>query len=227
MVEYEVFPNAPVEEAIITIRVPRIVELTAGLERLHLALSNSYPVAEESGSADNISHRFLSADRQQVVQVTSTMFSFHRLRPYLRWELFVADARSAWTMFDDVFSPELLVDVRLRYINALNLPSGTEWNEYLAIHPNLPPAVDTGLSSYLMSLNLIDRTVPATAVVTQSSEPTMAALAKVIYDIETRSLLPAASPYANTVWEILDGLREYKNRLFFEGLTERAKEMFR
>jgi uncharacterized protein (TIGR04255 family) len=240
MPEYEVFPNAPVEEAIITIRVPRIDDLSEGVERLTRALEDRYPVVEASGPTDEgdpedpsnpggTAYRFLSADRQQAVQVTVTTFSFHRLRPYTRWEHFVTDARQAWEFFVGTFSPVSVQDVQLRFVNQFELPvPAADWADYLLIHPNLPSAVDTGLTSYFMSLNLADRSVPATAIVTQTT--TLAGHDQAIdvtYDIDTRSRFVPDSAKKDQLWEILERLREYKNRLFFEGLTERTKELFR
>lgn len=234
---YEVFPNAPVEEAIITVRVSRL-DLSSGMERLQDALHGLYPVVDtrdkDEATSGTVSAatprliRFLSTDRQQAVQVSPQAFSFHRLRPYTRWEVFANDARIAWEAFATVFAPSIQ-DVQLRYLNLIQLPAEFEdWGDYLMIHPNLPAAVDTGLASYFISLSLSDGSVPATAiVVTQATaDEVEEGLIEVVFDIDTRSALPGPEDAAQ-LWAILEGLREYKNRLFFEGLTERAKELFR
>lgn len=234
MPDYEVFPNAPVEEAIITVRVSRL-DLSSGTERLQDGLRGRYPVVDSrdvdepaNDTDSSVPHliRLLSTDRQQAVQLSPQAFSFHRLRPYTRWEDFASDARAAWEAFVRVFAPSI-EDVQLRFLNVLQLPLGFEdWGEYLRIRPNLPAAVDTGLGNYFMSLNLADSSVPASAIVTLATTPGAAGLIDVVFDIDTRSAMPGAVEEAR-LWEVLAALREYKNRLFFEGLTDRAKELFR
>jgi uncharacterized protein (TIGR04255 family) len=52
--------------------------------------------------------------------------------------------------------------------------------------------------------------------------------AALILDTDVRALavFPATSE-DEKMWRTLERMREFKNRVFFEGLTERAKEMFR
>lgn len=245
MPEYEIFPNAPVEEAIITIRLAQPSDLDSLGKSFCSALHASYPVVEAIDwssdeppqgvtTAPSASRglRLLSTDRQQAVQITPRSFSFHRLRPYIRWESFARPARDAWGTFAAVFHPERITEVQLRYLNVFQLPMPFEdWGDFLVIHPDLPPPVDTGLTNYLMSLALADANVPATANVTQATEPEKNGLVPVVLDIDTRTpVVLGGAPggeHEEQLWRTLDRLREYKNRLFFEGLTERAKELFR
>jgi uncharacterized protein (TIGR04255 family) len=242
MAEYEVFANSPVEEAIITIRLPLLENPGPRAEALSSALRASYPIVEGGDRKGESPHyaavarsgrefeclRLLSADRQQVVQVTSKSFSYHRLRPYDQWEAFVQRARKAWDAFVPLFRPSNITEVQLRYVNVFDLPMPFEdWSEYLVIRPEVPPPVDTGLVSYMMCLNLTDQSVPASAVVTQSTEADHDDVAQVLLDIDTRTRIDAGESSEEHLWRTLDRLREYKNRLFFEGITERAKELFR
>jgi len=240
MSDYEVFPNAPVEEAIITLRLPMLRDPGVGAEDLETGLRESYPVVElvernarEAVSSASERHtqgfRLLSQDRQQAVQVTPGSLSFHRLRPYTRWEAFSRAAQEAWGAFGAVYGAIPVTEVQLRYLNVFHLPLPFEnWDDYLVLHPNLPPPVNTGLANYMMSLDLADENVPAVAVVTQATQPAKNGVVPVVLDIHTRSeMVPAEEWDDAMLWRTLDRLREYKNRLFFEGLTERAKELFR
>jgi uncharacterized protein (TIGR04255 family) len=234
MAEYEVFANAPVEEAIITILLSKLEDIDSRVESVSVALGSKYPVVErsenpsdETGVPDGV--RLLSADRQQVIQITSQSFSFHRLRPYTYWGAFSFAAREAWDAFAVSTETFSVLGVRLRYVNEFQLPLPFEdWADYLLIRPELPPPVDTGLSSYMMSLTLDEPGVPAEAVVTQIITWRSEGGNPVVFDIDTISKHPpAVYDHPETVWTVLEDLREYKNRLFFEGLTDRAKELFR
>jgi uncharacterized protein (TIGR04255 family) len=232
MAEYEVFARAPIEEAIITILLSKLEDIDSYVESLSAALGTEYPVVERFGEPMDETHapngvRLLSADRQQVVQITSESFSFHRLRPYTHWSAFSQAARAAWDAFVRPGGVSA-TGVQLRYINEFQLPPANDWADYLFIRPEVPPPVDTGLSSYMMSLTLVDPDVPAVALVTQITRPAREGVKLMVLDIDTSSTHPSAvyDPL-EAVWTVLEGLREYKNRLFFEGLTDRAKELFR
>lgn len=233
MAEYEVFPNAPVEEAIITIRLRSLEDLRERAESIQALLGGTYPVVEgadrikdTSGTGTGI--RLLAEDRRRAIQLTSQAFSYHLLRPYTHWKAFSSDARAAWDAFAEGSCPPV-EEVQLRFVNEFHLPSLFEdWGEFLSIHPNLPPSLDTGLGSFWMTLELEDRSVPASAIVTQATEGVKGQSAPCVLDIDTRSLpIARGLEDSDQIWRVLDGLRDYKNRLFFEGLTERAKELFR
>jgi uncharacterized protein (TIGR04255 family) len=240
MAEYEVFTNSPVEEAIITIRLSLSNKPVPSVEALSTAFQASYPIVEliegdegeelyATTSAQNFrGFRLLSLDRQQVLQITPRSFSFHWLRPYDRWDVFAQRARMAWRTFVTLFRPRAVTEVQLRFVNVFHLPMPFEsWSEYLVIRPEMPPPVDTGLVSYMMSLNLMDVSVPASAVVTQTTHAERDDVAQVVFDIDTRTRFTAGQLTNPQLWRTLERLREYKNRLFFEGITERAKELFR
>ena len=100
------------------------------------------------------------------------------------------------------------------------------WSEYLVMLPGVPPPVDTGLVSYMMSLNLTDANVPAAAVVTQTTQAERNGIVQMVFDIDTRTAFTVGVSEAQFL-QTLEGLREYKNRLFFESITERTRELFR
>ncbi|HET7462237.1 MAG TPA: TIGR04255 family protein [Longimicrobium sp.] len=241
MSEYEIFPNAPVEEAIITIGVSPIGELNEGVERLANAFATLYPVVETlettgpAGEAEpggpirpgETTYRFLSADRQQAVQVTSTTFSFHRLRPYTHWQRFSADARIAWQIFVPTFQPKSIKVLRLRYLNSLSRSADERWTEYLTMHPSIPDPLTPTLVSSLVSLSFADGSVPAIARVNQTSEAMPDGEPRLVYDIDTQSFHKNLDVEGDRLWLTLDKLCEFKDRLFSAGLTERAKELFR
>jgi uncharacterized protein (TIGR04255 family) len=238
MAEYEVFANAPVEEAIIMIRLSLHDQPGQRVEALSTVFHTSYPIVERIAgegeglhatvSAQNFNGlRLLSLDRQQVLQITPRSFSFHRLRPYDRWQAFVQGAHTAWRVFVPICRPAAVTEVQLRYVNVFHFPRPFDsWSEYLVMRPEVPPLVDTGLVSYTMSLNLLDTSVPAAAVVTQTTQADRNDIVQVVFDITTRAGFAGKVTEAQ-IWRTLERLREYKNRLFFEGITERAKELFR
>lgn len=178
--------------------------------------------------ADARGYSFRSNDGLQVVRVTQRGMSFHRLTPYVNWEQFEAAVRFVWREFVKSFGPDRVTRLRVRFLNRIEVPSSfTDWDEYLRLCPSVPGPIDTGLSGYLMRLVLNDPNVPAVAYVTQAVEAEVAVpYYPLIFDIDVRQeaeMLPESSD----LWTAILAMREYKNRLFFESITEEMKELFR
>jgi uncharacterized protein (TIGR04255 family) len=239
MPQYESFTNPPVEEAIITMRVPPFDDPEALARTLAASERERYPVFEiidpdlEPVSPDELDggsegYRLVSPSGHDVIRITERAFSFHRLRPYEGWNPFVQRAREAWSAFSAAASPEGVQSLHLRYLNELVLPEPIQdWGEYLLIRATIPHALERGLTNYMVTLNLEDSYVPARATVTQIALRRDEGAA-IILDTDVRALtvFPGV-PEDERMWRTLERMREYKNRVFFEGLTERAKEMFR
>jgi len=239
MPEYESFANPPVEEAIITMRVRSLDDPGAIARRLAASEQERYPVFEvidpdtEPVGADEFEggaegYRLLSPGGNDVIRISGRSFSFHRLRPYEGWTPFVQRAREAWLAFSAAASPDEVQSLQLRYLNRLELPGSIgEWGEYLSIRATIPPSLERGVSNYMVTLNLEDAYVPARARLTQIALPGPGG-ATIILDVDVRAVavFPAGSG-DEKMWRTLERMREYKNRVFFEGLTDRAKEMFR
>ncbi len=239
MSQYESFTNPPVEEAIITMRVRPLDDPGALARTLAASERERYPGFEiidpdlEPVSADELDggsegYRLVSPSGHDVIRITERAFAFHRLQPYEGWIPFVQRAREAWRAFSAAASPDGVQSLHLRYLNRLELPEPMrEWGEYLLIRATIPESLERGLSSYMATLNLEDSYVPARARVT------LIALRRpegssIILDTDVRALsVFPGDPEDERIWRTLERMREFKNRVFFEGLTERAKEMFR
>jgi uncharacterized protein (TIGR04255 family) len=178
--------------------------------------------------ADARGYSFRSEDGLQVVRVTRRGLSFHRLKPYLDWGHFESAVQFVWREFVSYFGPEYVSRLRVRYLNRIEVPhSFARLEEFLRLYPSVPDPIDTGLSGYLMRLVLQDESVPAVAHITHAVEADLALpYIPMIFDIDVRreGELSTAGP---TLWEAIHAMREYKDRLFFESITEDMKELFR
>jgi uncharacterized protein (TIGR04255 family) len=246
-VEVEVFPRAPVSEAILGIGVPYLDDLTVYAERFHEVIAGSFPERQsiDTPEPDDFlwpageGHRFprkgepagfrlFSADRLQVVQLTRTALTYHRLRPYIDWSHFRAGAIPVWQAFSAVFSPEYVAGLRLRYLNRIEVPLPfRDLDEYLTMLPRIPKPVDTGFTGYLMRVTLWDPRLTAFAHVTQIAElESNLPMLPVVFDIDVRRNDETA-PDERTLWNVVEGLREYKNRIFLSGITDATRGLFR
>jgi uncharacterized protein (TIGR04255 family) len=102
----------------------------------------------------------------------------------------------------------------------------SDFGDYLAIPPDIPRGLPQGLASFLMRFVIPNPATGAIAIVTQSFESPSETHAQVILDIDVFKdvELPING---DECWSQFDALRDYKNAIFFESITERTKEMYK
>ncbi|HEX2078190.1 MAG TPA: TIGR04255 family protein [Longimicrobium sp.] len=240
MAVVEVFPRAPIVEAILSLELNYLDDLPALADKYWQAIGNELPSRERTGGpaaalrpsgrlqSTSTEYRFGSEDGLHVVQVSRRAFSFHRMRPYQDWAQFSATARHFWEAFVEHFGPERISEIHLRYLNRIEIPLPLDYlQDYLALYPMVPEEIDTGSIGYLMRLSLSDPAVPALAHVTQRFEyDPERRVFPIVFDID----VSRSGDWAVTdreLWQSIEGLRDYKNRLFFESITERTRALFR
>jgi uncharacterized protein (TIGR04255 family) len=224
-VHVEVFPRAPVVEAILSFRYPLLDNLQDSIQLLAKDIVEEYPHVEKRDSG----YRFKSADGRHVIRLSKTAFSFHRLQPYSQWRDLAAGAQTAWASVRRRYEPEYVAGVSLRYLNKipLPLPPGGDMADFITLCPQVPASIDTGFSEYLLRLVLEDLTVPARAEITQIVGAEKAQPWTLNFDIDVTSDDEEYAPDSAELWEQVARLREYKNRLFFSSITDKCRELFR
>ena len=244
--DVEIFPKAPIVEAIIGFEMGYLDDLVSSAKSFHSQIANRYPSIEfqqenrtrsvsgpEPGSSGSSAEPsgvlFRSEDELWAVHLTRRFFNVHRLKPYEGWESFKAEAETLWKFFQDCFDPETVTRINLRYLNRIDLPLRFhDFSEYFRTYLELAPAIDTGLSSFLLRFALNDPAISADALVTLTFEPatTGESTIPVVFDIDVFRRGDFGLG-AEAIWGTASQLREYKDRIFFESLTEKAKELFR
>lgn len=246
--EVEVFPRAPVSEAILGLALPYLDDLSAYIKPFHEAVRDSFPECEPIEVPDTdeylwpgtsnghrigrkgepAGYRISSEDKLQVVQITRRAVTYHRLRPYVDWAHFAEGAIPVWRAFTSTFKPEFVSGLRLRYLNRIEIPRPFgDLEEYFTLLPKIPQPVDTGFSGYLMRITLLEPQIGAFAHVTQLGEyEANQPFLPVIFDIDVR-MNYEVSAEVQTLWAAVEALRDYKNRIFFSGITEKTRGLFR
>jgi len=243
----EVFPKAPIIEALIDIRtqLPENVSLT-DLEKLHDRIKKEYPdkrslglwggLLELKGEAppraethfQKRGYSFFGADGTQVVQFRLDGFTFSRLRPYTRWEAIVPEVRKLWEVYKTGVRPGKVSTVAVRYINAIEIPS-KDFNidDYFTSTPKVPEGLPPILENFFMRIEIPFPEEEAKAVVIQTpankQDPLKTAI---LLDISVFRQLTLA-PDDERMWEILEKFRDIKNKLFLHSLTAKTLELFR
>jgi len=132
-----------------------------------------------------------------------------------------------WRIYAEAVRPENVVRLGLRYINNLNLPvPSKDFNEFMTMQPNLPPALPQAIMSFFTRVTFQDPQIDCFAIVTQVSEGLVKPeVFQLILDIDTAKIT-TLGPDSPQIWTSLDQLRDFKNLIFFESLTEEAVKIF-
>jgi uncharacterized protein (TIGR04255 family) len=247
MAEYTHLGNAPIKEALIDIRVvlpddfdvqklqaiqdhiadryPKKGEKRFWMTRVEL--KSDAPPKEESYDKGIVGYHFTSTDGLFVLQARLDGFTLSRLKPYETWESMRDEAKDLWRFYTDVAKPKAITRVATRYINVLELPPPIgDFNEYLTSAPVVPEKLPQGLSSFLTRVIMHYPRLESVAIITQALEPSAnPKVISIILDIDVFKEM--AFDNEEDAWAMLEKLREFKNTIFFESITEKTVGLYR
>lgn len=242
MVEYPILTNAPITEALIDIRVklPSTVDIKK-IESIYEFIKEQYPEKKEqkiaklkfkpdelkSSGAEINGYRYITSDKKQIVQVRLDGFTFNRLHPYIKWEQLRDETYRLWQIYKNITSTELITRVALRYINNLNIPMPIiDFGEYLTAPPIVPPELPQGVSGFLNRTVINEPYSGFNAIITHALEQIVTNTAPIILDIDVFKYQSEGMEEKNA-WEIIEKLRDFKNKIFFSSITDKLKEMYK
>lgn len=249
MVEVIHFPNAPITEALLDVRVKLPPETClAKLAAFQDEIKQRYPSRQErlaweghieiksnpmtrvsqSAAGGPDGYMFTSVDGRQVVQARMDGFTFSRLKPYNKWEALRDEAKELWQHYIQIAAPDSVTRVALRYINRIEIPLPIrDFKEYILTTPEIAPDLPQGLGSFFMRLVIPDAKTQAVAIVTETVEPIDESSNRLplIFDIDAFRLA-AFTVQDKTLWETFEQLHDLKNDIFFKSITPKAKELF-
>jgi uncharacterized protein (TIGR04255 family) len=152
-------------------------------------------------------------------------FTFSRLEPYDTWEEMKEEAVRLWEIYAASVSPDPITSVGTRYINVLKLPLNRELKEYLTAPPTIPEGLNQELSSFLTRVEIRDPAIGSHGILTQALEGVRKDNAPIVLDIDV-FITRQFDPQDEEFWYCLDQLRDFKNTVFFESITEKTTELF-
>lgn len=245
--EYTIFQNTPITEAVMEIKaqLPEETDLKI-LENCHDHIKERFPEKQEqrfikadfklsqkdmplplptkTGTQGYIFH---SRTEKKVVQCKTDGFAFNKLKPYKNWDLFRSEGRELWELYSKIAKPIKVVRIGLRYINRIEVPLPfKDFSEYILTNPQIAPNLPQGVSHFFMRLEIPNPDIEATAIITQTMDkPTTAQRLPLILDIDVFRITEYPGK-AKEMWGAFEKLRDFKNDIFFNSVTEKAKGLF-
>lgn len=249
MNEFEIFPNSPITEAIFDIRAKlpdgsdlnifqnfqeKIKDRFEDRKTRHhfQAEIKLVPGKDESapviprGKADG--YLFRSANENKIVQARLDGFTFNKLKPYENWKNFYGEARSLWELYKKIINPIRVDRIGLRYINRIEMPIPfADFNEYILTNPHVAPELPQALSHFFMRIEIPNDEIGALALIILTiQKPNELNKLPLIFDIDVFKNANYSDEMSE-MWGDFNNLRNFKNEIFFNSLTDKAKELFR
>jgi uncharacterized protein (TIGR04255 family) len=245
---YPVFPNAPITEALLDIKVqlPQEIDLRP-LESFYDFVKDRFPEKQTrsffkgevkispdvkppvlSSSSGIDGYLFRSSKENKVVQARLDGFTFNKLKPYENWELFRSEGHKLWELYSQIARPIKVVRIAVRYINRIEIPLPMkDFREYILTSPEIAPNLPQGLSHFFMRFEIPNPKIQARAIITQTMEPiTKSQILPLILDIDVIKERAYVNGTAE-MWDDFEKLRIFKNEIFLNSLTDKAKELFK
>ena len=243
------FPNPPITEAIFDIKVNLPKETT--LESLFLYQKNindRFPKKVNrrkmeggfqfsdglepkvlSPKDEVYGYHFVASDDSKIVQARLDGFTFNKLKPYSDWDQFSGEAMELWQKFIPIAKPERVNRLSLRYINRIELPLPFfDLKEFILTGPELASNLNLSLAQFFIRMIIPDASIGAFAIVTEAieDEDKTKNVLPLIFDIDVIQNVNL-DPKSPEIFETMKRLRDFKNKLFLESLTDMAKELFK
>ncbi len=246
MATIEHLNNAPIVEAVVDIKVKLPPETDiATLESIGELISTQYPKKKKQlrfegklkfregelpehkdVPASVHGYRYETEDEKYILQTRLDGFTFSRLSPYETWGNLRDESYKLWEHYVRVASPEIITRIALRYINRLELPLKMyDFDEYLSSSPTIPEGLSQEVSSFLTRVVIPEKNIGAHALVTQAFESVTGDTVPIILDID--AFMKGEYGIERKAWDDIEKLHDFKNRIFFEFITEKAKELYK
>lgn len=249
MTEYPTFPNPPITEALLDIRV----ELPSGmvysdLEKFHECedFKERFPEKKQQQSIEGgikfsakgeveglpasgkyVGYVFISSTRDKIVQAKLNGFTFNKLKPYKNWNELVNESRELWDIYLKIAKPTKITRIALRYINRIELPIPFDFKDYILTTPEIAPNLPQTLTNFLMRLEIPHPNAPITAIINQTMQPlTNNQTLPLIFDIDVYQKT-SYTDNTDEIWNNFEELRTFKNDIFHRSITEKTKELFK
>jgi uncharacterized protein (TIGR04255 family) len=240
------YGRPPILEAIIDIQAelpPKVTIATLG--RVYSGEETAYPVREEmiqiegtlnwqvgesSGAATQtpIGYRFVTQQRDKIVQVRMNGMSSSRLHPYTSWEENRDEAKRLWEKFLAVARPSVVTRIGVRYINRIRLPeSAGDLTEYFRVRPELPSDMPHSVNNFVLRLEIPQPDLPRGMLILNEGmvpDPESGGVAFLL-DLDVFQALQMP-PDSDDLWSRIELLHERENTLFEQSVTDRTRALF-
>lgn len=188
-------------------------------------LSKDKPAEAQVTTDEAFGQRYEKEDGSEVLQFRRNGVTYSILKNYTSWDMLRDAARNAWLRFLAISGPVNVSRVAVRYINAIDVPLGADFDEYLTAGPRIPTPLPQVLNGFLQRVVVPFEDDDASAIITQAMEVPTAGNIPVVLDIDVFGNCSLEGESAE-IWSKLERLRGIKNRVFFSSLSQEVLKLY-
>ncbi len=182
------------------------------------------PTAAASVNQSVNGYQFWNADRTRVLQVRLDGVTVSLLNQYTNFSDLESAAKDLWEIYSNQLKPKSVARIALRYINRITLTPPLDLKDFFLTGPEISPKLPQNLAGFLMRVELPDAENDCAAIITQILEPAGDKIS-LIFDIDVYQQVEIM-PSDPSIWSTIAKLRDFKNRIFFESITDRLRRQF-
>jgi uncharacterized protein (TIGR04255 family) len=248
MAEVRHLNNAPITEAIIDFRVKLSSEFKAeAFLKVKKTIGDRFPKVQErklfsshlrfkKGEPQPPFSEYLGVQgyffkpeaEKKVAQFRIDGFTFSRLKPYTNWEEMFAEAKELWGIYCGIARPEAATRLAVRYINHINIPLPIDdLSKYFTASPKIPDNIPGVIRGFLSKIIVYDQEVDVSTNIVQALEKSTKPdkHITVVLDIDSYKIVDF-SLTNDEMWDIFGNLRNIKNQIFFNSITNETARLF-
>ncbi|MDR2689782.1 MAG: TIGR04255 family protein [Azoarcus sp.] len=208
-------------------RYPKLHTLFA--QQLTLELGADKRIENDAQVPSVVAFQFLQDDEKQLIQLREKGYAFNRLAPYSSLDDYLPEIRRTWDIYRDLATPILIRVVRLRYINRLDLPFAShklDLDSYFTAGPRIPDEDRLALWGFLNQHQLVEEETGHHITTVLAAGKAEGDKLPVIFDNTVAAEIDADPIDWQTLEATIQSLRNLKNRVFADTLTEKCLSLF-
>ena len=242
------YRKPPITEAVIEIRFAEVFE-PSELEKAARQMKSGYSHDEQvrnigfsvgvppdgpvqTSVAEQSGRRMSSDDLTQIAVLWPSIFSVSQLAPYPGWDRFFERFTRDWGRWKRAMNYRKITRVGVRFINRLDIAVASadmatvDEADYLNVYPKLPASLRPA-ASYAVQAQIPLPDIGCGLMMNSGVVPSPLIRSK-SYLLDLDVSKEADPPQTDDlIYELLNLIRDKKNQIFEECVTDRAKEVFR
>jgi uncharacterized protein (TIGR04255 family) len=182
-------------------------------------------VSSTSSADGQVGVRFNSEDSLHAVQFNRNAFVFSRLGRYECWEQLRDEAKKLWDVYTRTAGGLRVLMAGVRYINKLFIPINEEPEEFVNAYAKIPHHVAPSINEMFMRTVSPIPDPPGRFIHNQVLLPQeKAGFSALLLDNDFQ--FPVEGKTESEIWQMLEIVREIKDRYFEELTTDRMRATF-
>ncbi|MBA7579819.1 hypothetical protein ES708_21697 [subsurface metagenome] len=245
--EFEYFENAPIILSILQFRYKLIENFdNQSIKKRSASLSSEYPEIKErfvqrihfgGNKPEGITNvslddrvidgvQFISKSKKKILVIGKDRFTFEMHGEYEGWDSFSTEAKMLWNLFQNELSGVILTGISLRYVNRINLPTDlTDLSKYFTTFIQSSSGEHI-INNFQLKYASTEPDNNLTIHVGHVLESPIGENYPYLFDIDIIYLSELQNE-EDIIWSKFEMLRNKKNFIFNDGLTETTKKIIR